>query len=65
MLDETLCLRQFLATESPLKMMKNTFYLTLKSLFILKKFKFLSLIFGHVEKQFDYMVNFKIYKVTN
>ena len=29
-------LRQFLATESPLKMMKNAFYFTLKSLFVLK-----------------------------
>ena len=37
-------LRQFLATESPLKMMKNAFYFTLKTLFVLalKIFKFLS-----------------------
>ena len=35
-------LRQFLAAESPLQMMKNTFYLTLKALFVLKIFKFLS-----------------------
>ena len=35
-------LRQFLATESPLKMMKNGFYFTLKALFVLKIFKFLS-----------------------
>ena len=35
-------LRQFLATESSLKMMKNAFYLTLKALFVLKIFKFLS-----------------------
>ena len=35
-------LRQFLATENPLKMMKNTFYFTSKALFILKIFKFLS-----------------------
>ena len=35
-------LRQFLATESPLKMMKNAFYFTLKALFGLKIFKFLS-----------------------
>ena len=34
-------LRQFLATESPLKMMKNAFYFTLKALFVLKIFKFL------------------------
>ena len=35
-------LRQFLATESPLIMMKNAFYFTLKILFVLKIFKFLS-----------------------
>ena len=35
-------LGQFLATENPLKMMKHTFYLTLKALFVLKIFKFLS-----------------------
>ena len=28
-------LRQLLATESPLKMMKNAFYFTLKALFVL------------------------------
>ena len=33
-------LRQFLATESPLKMMKNAFYFTSKALFVLKIFKF-------------------------
>ena len=31
----------FLATEIPLKMMKNTFYFTSKALFVLKIFKFL------------------------
>ena len=35
-------LRQFLATESPLKMMNNAFYFTSKALFVLKIFKFLS-----------------------
>ena len=34
-------LRQFLATESPLKMMNNAFYFTSKALFVLKIFKFL------------------------
>ena len=34
-------LRQFLATESPFKMTKNTFHFTLKALFTLEKFKFL------------------------
>ena len=42
-------LTQFLATESPLKIMKNTFYFTLKALFVLKVFKFLFYPFGHVE----------------
>ena len=39
-------LRQFLATESRLKMKKNTFYFTLNALFVLKIFKILSSIFG-------------------
>ena len=33
---------QFLASESPLKMIKNAFYFTLKALFVLKIFRFLS-----------------------
>ena len=33
---------RFLATESPLKMMKNAFYFTSKALFVLKIFNFLS-----------------------
>ena len=36
--------------ESPLKMMKNTFYLFLNALFVLKIFKILSRLFGHVGK---------------
>ena len=43
-------LRQFLITESPLKMKKNVFYFTLKVLFVLKIFKFLPWLSGHVEK---------------
>ena len=35
-------LRKFLANEGPLKMMKNVFYFTLKALFVLKIFQFLS-----------------------
>ena len=35
-------LKQFLVNESPLEMMKNAFYITLKALFVLKIFKFLS-----------------------
>ena len=34
-------LRRFLATENPLKMLKNAFYFTLKALFVLKIIKFL------------------------
>ena len=42
---------QFLVTESPLKMMKNdAFYFTLKAVFVLKIFKFLASLIGHVEK---------------
>ena len=40
---------QFLATASPLTMTKNTFYFTLKALFVLKIFK----LFGYVEKRLD------------
>ena len=55
-------LRQFLATESPLKMMKNASYFTLKALFAPKIFKFLYYLFGHVDKWLDQKgkVNFKI-----
>ena len=35
-------LRQFLAIENPLKIMKSAFYFTSKALFILKMFKFLT-----------------------
>ena len=41
-------LRQYLASESPLRMMKNGFYFTFKALFVLKIFQFLSWLFGHV-----------------
>ena len=42
--------------------MKNAFYFTLKGLFVLKIFKFLSSFFGHVEKQLNKKgkINFKI-----
>ena len=36
--------------ESPLKMIKNAFYFILKALSFLKIFKFLSWVFGHIEK---------------
>ena len=35
-------------TESSLKIMINAFYFILKALFVLKIFKFLSWLFGHV-----------------
>ena len=38
-------LRKILATESRLKTMKNAFYFTLKALFVLNIFKFLSLFY--------------------
>ena len=44
-------LRQFLATESILKMKENSFYFTLKALFVLKIFKFLSSLFGQLENR--------------
>ena len=40
----------FASLKSLLRMMKNAFYVILKGLFVLKIFKFLSLIFGHVAK---------------
>ena len=50
-----------LANESPLKMMKNAFYFTLKAVVVLKTFKFLSWSFSLVEKRLDEKdkVNFK------
>ena len=36
--------------ESPLKMMKNAFYFILKALLVLKIFRFLSRLFGHLAK---------------
>ena len=59
-------LRQFLATKSPLRMMKNAFYFTSKALSFFKIFKFLYWLFGHAAKQLDKKdkVNFKLYDVT-
>ena len=59
-------LTQFLATESPLKMMKNAFYFALKTHHVLKIFKFLFWFFGHVKKRLvkKDKVNFKIYEVA-
>ena len=44
-------LREFLETESPLKIMKKAFCFALKALFVLKIF--LSCLCGHVEKRLD------------
>ena len=59
-------LRKILATESPLKMMKNAFYFASKALFILKIFRFSSWLFGHAAKPLDKkdQVSFKFYDVT-
>ena len=47
-------------------MIKNASYFTAKALFVLKIFKFLSRLFGHVAKRLDKKdkVNFKFYDVT-
>ena len=42
--------KNFCFNDSPSKLMKNAFYFILKALFVLKIFKFLSWLFGHVEK---------------
>ena len=46
--------------------MKNAFYFTADARFILKIFKFLSWLFGHVSKRLDLKVkvNFKFFDVT-
>ena len=55
-------LKQFLATESPLKLMKNALYFTSRYLFVVKIFKFMSWLFGHLEKWLK--IHFKFYDVT-
>ena len=47
-------------------MMKNALSFTSKALFVLKIFKFLSRLFGHVAKRLDKKdkVNFRFYDVT-
>ena len=58
-------LRQFLANERSLKLIKNAFYFILKGLFVLK-IKIFVLTFGHIEKRLGEKdkVNFKIHDVT-
>ena len=49
-------LTPFLAAENPLKMMKKKiffFFFTSKTLFVLKIFKFLSWVFGHIAKRIE------------
>ena len=60
------CMIQFLATEDPLRMMKNVFHFFLKALFVIRVFNFLSWRFGYAENRRDWRdtVNFKIYDVT-
>ena len=59
-------LRQILAAENLLKVMKIAFYFTSEALFVFKIFKFFSWLFGHVAKRLDKKdkVNFKLYDVT-
>ena len=59
----TLRSETILATKISLKIMRNAFYFTSKALFILKIFKLLSWLFGHVAKHLDDKdkVNFKFY----
>ena len=48
-------------------MMKNNFYFTLKSLFVLKTLKYLCQVFGHIQTRTDLKakISFKIYDVIN
>ena len=61
-----LSLRQFFATKSPSKIMKNPFYSTLKALFVLQYLSFCLDLFVHLGKRLDKkdQVNFKFYDVT-
>ena len=56
----------FWQLKAPLKMMINAFYFISKALFVLKIFKSLSWLFGHVSKRLDYKdkVHSKFYDVT-
>ena len=59
-------LRQIVAIESALKLMKKAVYFTLKAFLVLKIRKFLSGLFGYEEKRRDWKdkINLKIYDVT-
>ena len=56
--------------ESPLKKVKNAFYFILKALFVLKMFKYLSRVFGHVGKtawleRYDWFQNLWRHSLVN
>ena len=51
-------LRQFLAFESTLKMMKNAFYFLLKARFVLKIFKFLFLLLNVLIRKIKLVLKF-------
>ena len=46
-------LRQIFGNWKPFEMIENAFYFTSKAFFVLKIFKFLSWLFGHVSKRLD------------
>ena len=58
--------RQVLVTETPFKLMKYAFYFTSKALLVLKIFKLLSRLIGHIAKRLykKDKINFKFYDVT-
>ena len=60
-------LGQFLATESPLEMMKTAFNFFWQGFFLREIFQFMFWSFGHVGERLDKMAeaNFKIYDVTS
>ena len=59
------CLRQFLATESPLKRKKNAFYFILKTLFVFEIFTYSSWLFDYIEKRLDKKPNFNVKFLTS
>ena len=54
----------FVSFESPLKKMKNAFYFIIKTLFVLQIFKFLSWLFGNVEKIAWFPANMYLFKLN-
>ena len=64
---KTHSLKQFLTIESPVEMTEHAIYFISRALFVLEIFKFLSWLFGYLEKRLDKkaMVSFSIYHVTD